>query len=265
MSSTDEPGVMELFDLTGKNVLVTGASGWLGGAIARGLDEAGAGVVVSSRDASLARKCAAQLPGAGPHHGVRIDHRDSASVADGFDEAVAAVGTLDALVNNGHAHTASDWKDATAEDFTAQLENCTGYFGMARRMREHAVERGAPASIIMLGSMYGLVGSYPDAYDGVCAASPVAYHALKGAVLQMTRHLAVYWAADNVRVNALSPGPFPAAAAPPEMVARLEKKSPMGRMGAPWELKGAVVFLASRASSYVTGQNLVVDGGWTAW
>jgi gluconate 5-dehydrogenase len=113
--------------------------------------------------------------------------------------------------------------------------------------------------------MYGLVGSYPDAYAGGGPASPVAYHALKGGVIQMTRHLAVYWARDGVRVNCLSPGPFPSSAAPAELVSRLKEKSPMARMGRPEELKGAVLFLASDASSYMTGQNLVIDGGWTAW
>ena len=81
----------------------------------------------------------------------------------------------------------------------------------------------------------------------------------------MTRHLAVYWAADGVRVNCLSPGPFPAPGVSRKMVERLSTKSPMRRMGLPHELKGAVVFLASEASSYVTGANLVVDGGWMAW
>jgi gluconate 5-dehydrogenase len=117
----------------------------------------------------------------------------------------------------------------------------------------------------MIGSMYGLVGSYPDAYEGVAVASPVAYQTLKAGILQMTRHLAVYWAGDGVRVNSLSPGPFPSESAAPVMVERLKGKCPMGRMGRPEELKGAIVFLASDASSYMTGQNLIVDGGWTAW
>src|SRR4029077_4481791 len=106
---------------------------------------------------------------------------------------------------------------------------------------------------------------YPDAYADVADASPVAYHALKGGIVQMTRHLAVYWAKDGVRVNCLSPGPFPSEKASREMGEGLIAKSPMGRMGRPDELKGAVVFLASSASSYMTGQNLVIDGGWTAW
>jgi gluconate 5-dehydrogenase len=81
----------------------------------------------------------------------------------------------------------------------------------------------------------------------------------------MTRHLAVYWASDRVRVNCLSPGAFPSDAAPDTLVTRLEEKCPMGRMGDPSELKGAILFLASDASSYMTGQNLTIDGGWTAW
>jgi gluconate 5-dehydrogenase len=144
------------------------------------------------------------------------------------------------------------------------LANATGYFELARLLRNHVVERKISASIIMLGSMYGIVGSYPDAYAGMMA-SPVAYHALKGGILQMTRHLAVYWATDRVRVNSLSPGPFPAPTVSAEMVERLCSKSPMQRMGKPYELKGALVFLASDASSYMTGQNLVIDGGWTSW
>ena len=117
----------------------------------------------------------------------------------------------------------------------------------------------------MLGSMYGMVGSYPEAYEGIGPASPAAYHVLKGGIIHLTRHLAVYWAKSRVRVNCLSPGPFPGPAAAAEMVERLKTKSPMARVGEPHELKGALLFLASDASSYVTGQNLVVDGGWTAW
>ena len=132
-------------------------------------------------------------------------------------------------------------------------------------MREDLVRRGAGGSLILIGSMYGVVGSYPDAYEGVVPASAVAYHTVKGGIVHMTRHLAAYWARDAIRVNCLSPGAFPKDEANPEMVRRLIEKTPMKRMGRPWELKGALLFLASDASSYVTGQNLLVDGGWTAW
>ena len=262
-----EPTVHSLFDLRGKAALVTGASGYLGGAMARALAEAGATVVVGSRHGERAEQVAASLPVpvAQRHYGVQLDQLDEASLSSGFARAVEQTGGLDVLVNNGHHPAASDWTDVTGREFTEQLSNATAYFLLARHLYRHAVSRGVPASIIMLGSMYGMVGSYPAAYEGIGPASPVAYHALKGGIIHMTRHLAVYWAADRVRVNALSPGPFPAPTVPAELVQRLEARSPMGRMGLPWELKGAVVFLASDASSYMTGQNLVIDGGWTAW
>lgn len=262
-----EPTIQELFDLTGRVALITGARGHLGRALASALAEAGARVVASSRVVEMAHSVAEKLGGkeAGRHLAVGIDHLDEASIQRGFDEAVTQAGQVDILVNNGHDAIAADWSTVTSEQFQRQLANVTGYFLLARILREHAVARQRPASVVMLGSMYGVVGSYPDAYAGVCAASPVAYHALKGGVVHLTRHLAVYWARDGVRVNCLSPGPFPSSRAAEEMVARLKTKSPMGRMGLPHELKGAIVFLASNASSYMTGQNLIIDGGWTAW
>jgi NAD(P)-dependent dehydrogenase (short-subunit alcohol dehydrogenase family) len=262
-----ERTVSELFDLRGKVALISGAGGWLGSAMSRALAEAGASVVATSREVERARECAAALPaGEGQAHcGVALDHLDETSVEQGFAEALALAGRIDILVNNGHAANASDLTSVTGEEFNRSLANATGYFLLARKLREHAVARGGGASVVMIGSMYGVVGSYPEAYEGLVPASPVAYHALKGGIVHMTRHLSVYWAKDGVRVNCLSPGPFPGPAANPGMVERLVGKSPMGRMGRPEELKGALVFLASEASSYVTGQNLLVDGGWTAW
>lgn len=259
--------VQQLFDLSGRVALVTGAGGYLGRAMAEALAEAGARVVASSRSLDRATAVAAALGGreAGRHVAVCLDHLDEPSLERGFEDALRQTEQLDILVNNGHDPVAADWSSVTAEQFQRQLANLTGYFLLARRLRDHAAARQRPASIVLLGSMYGVVGSYPDAYAGVCPASPAAYHALKGGIVHLTRHLAVYWAKDRVRVNCLSPGPFPHPHAPAEMVRRLETKSPLGRMGMPHELKGAIVFLTSDASSYVTGQNLLVDGGWTAW
>jgi NAD(P)-dependent dehydrogenase (short-subunit alcohol dehydrogenase family) len=138
------------------------------------------------------------------------------------------------------------------------------YFILARLLRDHVVQRGTKGSVVNIGSMYGQVASYPDSY-APGGASPVAYHALKGGTIHMTRHMAAYWAVDGVRVNCLSPGPFPSENAPADMVGRLEKKLPAGRMGRPSELKGALLLLATEAGSFITGQNITVDGGWTAW
>jgi gluconate 5-dehydrogenase len=236
--------------------------------MAAALAEAGASVVISSRELDRAMEAIADLPRLkdAKHQGIVLDQKDDGAIQNGFAEVVRVAGKLDILINNGQAGTPDDWTNISAEGFNDHLANATGYFLLARLLHEHAVKRNAAASIVMIGSMYGVVGSYPDAYEDVCPASSVGYHTLKGGIIHMTRHLAVYWAKDNVRVNCLSPGPFPnPSKAPAELVERLQAKSPMHRMGLPHELKGAVVFLASDASSYITGQNLIVDGGWTAW
>ncbi|HEY5311043.1 MAG TPA: SDR family oxidoreductase, partial [Pirellulales bacterium] len=248
------PSVSEnqLFDLSGKVSLVTGARGHLGRALAEALAEAGSRVVVTSRDAQAAETLAASLPAVagGAHLGVALDYLDPASIERGFSAAVQRAGPIHVLVNNGHQGLSHDWRNVTADEFNRQLSLATGYFLLARLARDQAVAHSLPASVILLGSMYGVVGSYPEAYEGVCAASPAAYHALKGGIVHLARHLAVYWARDRVRVNCLSPGPFPSPQAPAAMVERLERHSPMGRMGQPGELKGPLVFLASDASSY---------------
>jgi len=258
--------VFDLLSLAGKTALITGATGYLGSAMACALAEAGAGVVISSRRLADAQRAAEQLPRAeSKHHAIEMDHLDEASINEGFKSAVAKAGQIDILVNNGHDPLADDWRTVSGDKFTRQLSNLTGYFLLSRAMRDHAVSRGSDASIILIGSMYGVVGSYPEVYEGIASASPAAYHALKGGVVHLVRHLGVYWAKDRVRVNCLSPGPFPQSHVADELVERIAQKSPMGRVGKPEELKGAIVFLASNASSYMTGQNLIIDGGWTAW
>lgn len=266
LSDQSAQSIPELFRLDGKVAFITGATGHLGRAMAHALAEAGASVIVASRSLEKANALAALLPVVNsPHHAVELDHMDEASIKDGFAKGCQLAGGIDVLVNNGNEALGKDWSTVTADEFRRQLDNLTGYFLLAREFRNHVVSQNKSGSLVLLGSMYGLVGSYPDAYADVCPASPVSYHAMKGGVVQMTRHLAVYWARDNIRVNCLCPGPFPTEHAPPEMVRRLKDKSPMKRMGAPEEVKGPIVFLASNASSYMTGQSLVIDGGWTVW
>lgn len=264
--NVDEPTIQDLFNLTGRAALITGAGGWLGSSFARALAEAGATVVVGSRDAAKALEVAAALPTPAEqsHRGVALDQMDGDRLEQGFAEAVEAAGQIDILINNGLEACPHDLTEVTFEEFARHQVNNAGYFVLARCVRDHAVQRSAPASIVNIGSMYGQVGSYPDAY-GPGQANPVAYQALKGGTIHMTRHMAVYWAKDKVRVNCLSPGPFPSPAASAPMVEHLCTKSPMARMGLPHELKGALLLLASDAGSYITGENITVDGGWIAW
>jgi len=265
---TGQVAVQDLFDLTGKVAVVTGASGWLGSAMSYALAEAGASLVVSSRDEKKAQAFAATLPGRG-HIGLGFSQDDTDAVPAFLGQVTERLGQIDILVNNAYGGTAPDIDDATAEDFDkAYHTGVTAYFLLAREVAEHLRSRGVGGSIINIASMYGVVASYPDAYEGLAVNSPPVYHALKGGLVHLTRHLAVYWAKDAIRVNAISPGAFPSQTvqgAKPEFINRLEHKVPMGRMGQPHELKGLVVLLASQAGSYITGQNILVDGGWTAW
>lgn len=267
MDFTERP-VSTLFDLRGRVAIVTGACGWLGSAMSRALAEAGATVVVTSRDGGQAADFAASLPGAG-HLGLALAQSDTDAIPGFVAEVVGRLGRVDVLVNNAYGGTAPSIDSATAEDFDrAYHTGVTAYFLLAREVARHLQRRRSPGAIINIASMYGVVGSYPDAYTNLPVNSPPNYHALKGGVVQLTRHLAVYWARDGIRVNTISPGPFPKPETHnqlPEFIARLEARTPAGRMGRPEDLKGAVVLLASDAGAYITGQNLLVDGGWTAW
>ena len=267
MTQQERP-ISELFDLNGRVAIVTGAAGWLGSAMSRALAEAGATLVVTSRDPAQAAQFAADLPGSG-HIGLGFQQDDTDTIPDFVAQVVQRLGRIDILVNNAYGGTAPDIDNATAEDLDRGYHTgVTAYFMLAREVVFHLRERGAQGSIINIASMYGVVASYPDAYEDFAINSPPNYHGLKGGLIHMTRHLAVYWAQDGVRVNAISPGPFPSAAVQervPEFVQRLEERVPMARMGRPEELKGLVVLLAGDGGSYITGQNFLVDGGWTAW
>jgi NAD(P)-dependent dehydrogenase (short-subunit alcohol dehydrogenase family) len=267
MSDIERP-IHDLFDLRGKVAVVTGAAGWLGSAMSRALAEAGAQVVVTSRSGAQATEFAATLPGSG-HLGLAFDQDDTDSIPALVAEIVKRTSRVDILVNNAYGGTAPSIDTATAADFDrAYHTGVTAYFLLAREIVFHLRERQAPGSIINIGSMYGVVASYPEAYTDMGINSPPNYHGLKGGVVHLTRHLAAYWAADGVRVNAISPGPFPSQRVKdelPDFIERLKAKVPLARMGIPEELKGVTVLLASDAGSYITGQNILVDGGWTAW
>jgi gluconate 5-dehydrogenase len=261
-----EHTLRELFDLSGKVAIVTGGAGYLGAAMSEALADAGARVVVASRDLA---KCEGLAKTMGAYHlGLAYDQEKPESIAALVDQTIERLGRIDVLVNNAYRGPLPSIDTATPEDFARALNTgVTGYFLLAREAARHMRAVGG-GSIINIASMYGVVGSYPEVYVGTKTLSPPNYHAVKGAVVHLTRHLAVYWAKDGIRVNAISPGPFPhdtTRQEMPEFIRRLETKVPMGRMGEPWELKGAVALLASRAGSYITGQNIMVDGGWTAW
>lgn len=258
--------VPDLFDLTGKVAFVSGGAGLLGTAFCEALAEVGANIVIASRNVEKCQALADRLEG--DHLTMELDLKDEEAIRRAIDATVEQCGRLDILLNNGYGGAAPNIADATAEDFQNSFAvGVTSYFVASQQAHRYMKATGG-GSIINIGSMYGVVASYPDAYEGLEYSSPPNYHALKGAVVHLTRHLAVYWARDNVRVNCISPGPFPRPETrkeSPEFIRRLESHSPMRRMGEPEEVKGALLLLATDAGSYITGHNLLVDGGWTAW
>ena len=257
-----------IFDLAGKVALVTGGAGHSGAAYSEALAEHGATVIVASPNLDKCQKFAARL---GPKHtAAELNLDDHHAIVRLIDDIVKTHDSLDILVNNGYRASYAGIEDVTSEDFaTSFTRGLTSYFVAARQAARHMKERGG-GSIINIASMYGIVGGYPAVYEGLPRASPPHYHALKGGVISLTKQLSVNWARHNIRVNCISPGPFPHKNLNPskeeiESHRRLCERVPLGRIGKPPELKGALLLLASNAGSYITGHNLVVDGGWTTW
>jgi len=269
------------FSLAGRVAVVTGAAGLLGRQHCRALADAGATVIATDRDEIGCEGVARGLreQGLTGVHAVAADITDLASLGHLRDQVLRIGDRLDVLVNNAaindrfqsseEAARFSRFETYPLASFREALDvNVTGTFLTCQVLGAEMVRRQG-GSIINVASTYGMVAPDQRIYrraDGtqVFWKSPV-YPASKGAVLALTRFLASYWAERKVRVNSLSPGGIAQAGQDPSFVANYEERTPLGRMAEATELRGAIVFLASDASSYVTGTNLVVDGGWTAW
>ncbi len=253
--------VTELFDLKGKTAIVTGASSGLGVTFAEALAEAGADVEVAARRQDRLEEVATRLQKIGVSaRPFRCDVSNEGEVISLLDDATDHFGKVDILINNAGVASIAPATDMPLEDWNRVLSvNLTGVFLTARTAAKKMAGKGG--KIVNVASIYGAVGD-------VFPASP--YYASKGAVINLTRDLAVEWAPLKINVNAIAPGFFPS-----EMTASifsdagsmeyLRDQTPLGRVGDPQDLKGAVVYLSSKASDYVTGQTIFVDGGWTAW
>jgi NAD(P)-dependent dehydrogenase (short-subunit alcohol dehydrogenase family) len=184
------------------------------------------------------------------------------------EEHVKAGGVPDGLVNLTAFSTVRDMQELSAEDFDrVNHGGLTATFILARSVGARmAAER--KGSVVLFSSMYGMVSPNPEVYEAPMNKNPLEYGVGKAGIIQMVRYLAVHWGTENVRFNCISPGPFPNSQVQeqyPDFIERLAEKSPMHRIGQASEIAGSVVFLLSDAASYITGHNLVVDGGWTSW
>jgi NAD(P)-dependent dehydrogenase (short-subunit alcohol dehydrogenase family) len=257
------------FDLTGKVAWVIGGAGLLGTEVCRGLAEHGAHVVCSDLRDNLANEVVAELRRRDlAADAIALDIGDEAAVTAATSDVRARWGKIDVLVNMTYFYTKKPWDELTAADFDAGMRvTLTGAFVATREVGKIMREQ-KHGSIIHFSSMYGVVSPDPRMYPASQAVNPIDYGVAKAGILQLVRYQAVQLATAGVRVNAIVPGPFPIPSTQgqdSEFMQRLKGKVPMGRVGNPREIVGAVVFLASDAASYVTGTKIVVDGGWTAW
>ncbi|MDW5377020.1 SDR family oxidoreductase [Halomonas sp. HP20-15] len=259
----------DLFDLSGRTALISGGAGYLGMAMGEALAELGASVVVASRDGDSCVHAAQRLRESfpeGEHRGVALDVTDIDSVKACVDRIGSECGGLDILVNNAWSGRKNSWQSIDEEDWYYDVDiSLNAVFRMVKNF--HPLIKEHRGCIVNIASMYGHIAPDYRLYAGTDHANPPSYGAAKAGVLQFTRYLASFLSPDAIRVNAISPGAFPHAVTQDNesFMQRLKDKAPLGRLGEPDELKGAVALLASDAGSYMTGQNLCVDGGWAIW
>jgi len=252
-----------IFDLKNRVSIVTGA-GHLGSEISKALADFGSTVFVLTRSpvkyASLSEYKNITL--------MECDITDEVKLYDCVKEIETDLVNIDILVNNAFSENREDVLDITKHDWNSGLDTMLSHvFFCTQAVLPNMLKRGS-GSIINISSIYGVVGHDQSVFQEVKSSS-VMYSVAKGGILQLTRRLATEYASQGVRVNCVSPGHFPkkSPGSPdrPGYIVSLSERTPMKRVGQPHELPGAIVYLASDASSYTTGQNILVDGGWSVW
>ncbi len=251
--------VLDFFNLKGKTAIVTGGGRGLGAQIAEGFAEAGANVVVCSRKLDACTEVAEKLKGLGVETlALACDITKQADVKMVVDETVKRFGTIDILVNNSGATWGAPVVDMPIEAWQKVINvNVTGTFLMSQEAGKIMIDKGG-GKIINIASVAGLGGTDPRFMD------TIGYNTSKGAVITFTKDLAVKWGQYNINVNAIAPGFFPTKMSTVLMERgrdRILEKTPLKRFGTDEDLKGVALFLASKASDYVTGDVVVVDGG----
>ncbi|TME97367.1 MAG: SDR family oxidoreductase [Chloroflexi bacterium] len=274
----------DLFRLDGRVALVTGGAGLLGRRYCEALLQAGARVVIGDVDGAGAEALAAELD-TERALGLKLDVTNEASVNGATQRAVQRFKRLDILVNNAALTVRGGSERLSPADYFAPFEsykrdvwqravdvNLTGMLLCAQAAGRQMLLQDPPGGVMVnISSTYGVVAPDQRVYDGVRSPyadatfnTPVSYAVTKTAVLGLTRYLATYWGKNNIRVNALTPhGVYDNH--DDAFVRNFVYRSPLGRMARNDEYRGALLFLVSDASSYMTGANLIVDGGWTAW
>lgn len=262
---------LEMFRLDGRIAVVTGGAGLYGLPISRALAEAGATVIIASRDVDACRRVAESLVGEGMSAaGMALDLGDEVSIRDLVELSMANYGRIDILVNNAVTRQGmADLDKLSREGWEeAQRINATGLMLMTQAVVARMLAQGS-GNIINIGSIQGAVGPHFPVYGSTGMTTPVNYTYDKWAMVGFTKWIANRYGREGIRCNCISPGGYGPGVAERigenEFTENYRRLTPLGRFCGEDDIKGAVVYLASDASSYVTGHNLMVDGGWTSW
>ena len=261
---------VQMFSLEGKTALVTGATGHLGSAMSKALGQSGAHVLVNSRSEERCSQLVEHLARFGCSAQEAIfDVTDANSIESYF---ATYRGSLHVLINNAYLGGAGTIEGSSSDAYTGSYDitilAAHNLLQAALPCLRRAIIENSDASVINIASMYAMVSPDQRIYESESVVNPPFYGAAKAALLHWTKYAACEFGAEGIRVNAISPGPFPAESVQssnPGFIERLSKRVPMGRIGQADEICGPTLFLASSASSYVNGANIVVDGGWTCW
>ena len=259
-----EANALDLFRLDGKSAIVTGGGRGLGQYMAEALSDAGANVILCSRKKEALDEVKEGIEAKGGEAlALACDVTEPDDVENVVKEAEECFGAIDVLVNNSGATWGAPPLEMPLERFDQVVwVNVRGTFLMSRAVGRRMIERGEGGKIVNISSVAGLVGGHPDYMQ------TIGYNSSKGAVISMTRDLATSWARYGINVNAIAPGWFPtkmSGALIEQFEDRMLEDIPLHRFGNPEDIKGAILFLASPAANYVTGQTIAVDGGQTAW
>ncbi len=263
--------IKKLFDLSGRIVIITGAAGNLGSKYAEGLTQAGANVVLADIDYATCKQLGKQLENkySIKNLAIKLDLNDKSSIENMVSKTMKQFSKIDILINNAAYQGNSKSRKIKFEDFPlnewnkAVSVNLTGVFLTCQEVGKIMVKQKY-GNIINISSTYGLVAPDQRIYGTSGQNAAAFYSATKAALVNLTRYLASYWNRSGIRVNSLSPGGVENSQES-NFIKKYSEKTMLGRMANKNEYVGAIIFLSSDASSYMTGSNLIVDGGWTAW
>ena len=261
----------DLFSLEGRVAIVTGGAGYIGSAISKGLASFGANVILIGRTESKLESFIKENNETFKNKFVTYvcDIKDQNKFKEIVNLVEKKYGTLDILVNNAYIKRKEKFEELTVEQWNIAIaNNLTPYFTCSQAVIP-AMKRKGKGSIINNASIYGFLGTDHRIFLDMGNNPSIHYAAIKGAITQMTRYLATFFAKDGIRVNTISPGYFPRKkpgdSGRPDYIEEICKRTPMGRTGNVEEIASASIFLASDASSFITGQNIIIDGGWSCW